>query len=86
VAAAAGLYRRNGGDGDTARPCRFFSPNALALTGIALSACWASVTDYLLLSRPQEINNALLWLTGSLWARDGAFVIIVLPLLAILLP
>ena len=44
------------------------------------------MTDYLLLSRPQEINNALLWLTGSLWARDGAFVIIVLPLLAILLP
>ena len=30
--------------------------------------------------------GTLLWLTGSLWARDGAFVIIVLPLLAILLP
>lgn len=57
----------------------FSRPMRLALTGIALSACWASVTDYLLLSRPQEINNALLWLTGSLWARDGAFVIIVLP-------
>ncbi|MBM1116596.1 iron chelate uptake ABC transporter family permease subunit, partial [Klebsiella grimontii] len=51
-----------------------------------LSACWASVTDYLLLSRPQEINNALLWLTGSLWGRDGSFVVIALPLLAILLP
>lgn len=46
----------------------FSRPMRLALTGIALSACWASVTDYLLLSRPQEINNALLWLTGSLWA------------------
>ena len=64
----------------------FSRPMRLALTGIALSACWASVTDYLLLSRPQEINNALLWLTGSLWARDGSFVVIALPLLAILLP
>lgn len=64
----------------------FSHPMRLALTGIALSACWASVTDYLLLSRPQEINNALLWLTGSLWARDGSFVVIALPLLAILLP
>ncbi|WP_049133800.1 iron chelate uptake ABC transporter family permease subunit, partial [Klebsiella grimontii] len=64
----------------------FSRPMRLALTGIALSACWASVTDYLLLSRPQEINNALLWLTGSLWGRDGSFVVIALPLLAILLP
>lgn len=64
----------------------FSRPMRLALTGVALSACWASVTDYLLLSRPQEINNALLWLTGSLWARDSSFVIIALPLLAILLP
>lgn len=29
-----------------------------------------------------EINNALLWLTGSLWARDGSFVAIALPVLA----
>ncbi|VUS90061.1 Fe(3+) dicitrate ABC transporter permease subunit FecD [Klebsiella huaxiensis] len=64
----------------------FSRPMRLALTGVALSACWASVTDYLLLSRPQEINNALLWLTGSLWARDGSFVIIALPLLTVLLP
>lgn len=64
----------------------FSRPMRLALTGVALSTCWASVTDYLLLSRPQDINNALLWLTGSLWARDGSFVIVALPLLAILLP
>ncbi|WP_434659182.1 Fe(3+) dicitrate ABC transporter permease subunit FecD [Klebsiella sp. MISC125] len=64
----------------------FSRPMRLALTGVALSACWASVTDYLLLSRPQEINNALLWLTGSLWARDGSFVIVALPLLTVLLP
>lgn len=64
----------------------FGRPMRLALTGVALSACWASLTDYLLLSRPQEINNALLWLTGSLWARDGSFVAIALPVLALLLP
>jgi iron complex transport system permease protein len=49
---------------DTAQPMR------LALTGVALSACWASITDYLMLSRPQDVSNALLWLTGSLWGRD----------------
>ncbi|MEL0552890.1 Fe(3+) dicitrate ABC transporter permease subunit FecD [Raoultella lignicola] len=64
----------------------FTRPMRLALTGVALSACWASITDYLLLSQPQEINNALLWLTGSLWARDSAFVMVALPLLALLLP
>lgn len=64
----------------------FARPMRLALTGVALSACWASLTDYLLLSRPQEINNALLWLTGSLWARDGSFVAIALPVLVLLLP
>lgn len=64
----------------------FSRPMRLALTGVALSTCWASITDYLLLSRPQDINNALLWLTGSLWARDGSFVIVALPLLAVLLP
>jgi iron complex transport system permease protein len=40
----------------------------------ALSACWASLTDYLMLSRPQDVNSALLWLTGSLWGRDWSFV------------
>lgn len=64
----------------------FSRPMRLALTGVALSACWASLTDYLLLSRPQEINNALLWLTGSLWGRDSTFLAIALPLLAVLLP
>lgn len=61
-------------------------PIRLALIGVALSACWASITDYLLLTQPQEINTALLWLTGSLWARDSAFVVVALPVLAILLP
>jgi len=61
-------------------------PMKLALTGIALSACWVSLTDYLMLSRPQDVNSALLWLTGSLWGRDWSFVKIAVPLLILFLP
>ena len=61
-------------------------PMKLALTGIALSACWASLTDYLMLSRPQDVNSTLLWLTGSLWGRDWSFVTIAVPLLMLFLP
>ena len=61
-------------------------PMKLALTGIALSACWASLTDWLMLSRPQDVNGALLWLTGSLWGRDWSFVKIAAPLLILFLP
>ena len=61
-------------------------PMKLALTGVALSACWASLTDYLILSRPQDVNSALLWLTGSLWGRDWNFVKIAAPLLILFLP
>ncbi|MEY8784858.1 Fe(3+) dicitrate ABC transporter permease subunit FecD [Citrobacter freundii] len=61
-------------------------PMKLALTGIALSACWASLTDWLMLSRPQDVNSALLWLTGNLWGRDWSFVKIAVPLLMLFLP
>ncbi|WP_052283334.1 Fe(3+) dicitrate ABC transporter permease subunit FecD [Kluyvera genomosp. 1] len=61
-------------------------PMKLALTGVALSACWASLTDYLMLSHPQDVNSALLWLTGSLWGRDWSFVRIAVPLLLVFLP
>lgn len=61
-------------------------PMKLALTGVALSACWASLTDYLMLSRPQDVNSALLWLTGSLWGRDWSFVKVAAPLLMLFLP
>ncbi|MDR7942941.1 Fe(3+) dicitrate ABC transporter permease subunit FecD [Enterobacter soli] len=61
-------------------------PMKLALTGVALSACWASLTDWLMLSRPQDVNSALLWLTGSLWGRDWSFVKIAVPLLLLFLP
>ena len=61
-------------------------PMKLAITGVALSACRASLTDYLMLSHPQDVNSALLWLTGSLWGRDWSFVKIAAPLLILFLP
>ncbi|MBK0166826.1 Fe(3+) dicitrate ABC transporter permease subunit FecD [Klebsiella sp. S69] len=61
-------------------------PMKLALTGVALSACWASLTDYLMLLHPQDVNSALMWLTGSLWGRDWSVVKIAVPLLALFLP
>lgn len=46
-----------------------FSPVRFALSGVAVSATFAGVTEFLLLTHPVEINTALLSLTGSLWAR-----------------
>lgn len=63
----------------------FSAPLRLAVVGIALAACWASLTDYLMLSRPQDVNMALLWLTGSLWGRDWSMVTLALPLPLLLL-
>ncbi|SNY64708.1 Fe(3+) dicitrate ABC transporter permease subunit FecD [Pantoea sp. GL120224-02] len=63
----------------------FSTPLRLAVVGIALAACWASLTDYLMLSRPQDVNMALLWLTGSLWGRDWSMVTLALPIPLLLL-
>lgn len=46
-----------------------FSPVRFALSGVAVSLTFASVTEFLLLTYPVEINTALLALTGSLWAH-----------------
>ena len=45
-------------------------PVRLAITGVALAALYGSAIDFLILIQPLEINNALLWLTGSLWGRN----------------
>jgi len=39
-----------------------------------------------ILLHPQDVNSALLWLTGSLWGRDWHFVKIAVPLLILFLP
>ncbi|WP_428241745.1 Fe(3+) dicitrate ABC transporter permease subunit FecD [Gynuella sp.] len=61
-------------------------PVKFAITGVALSACCASGIDFLMLTRPMEINNALLWLTGSLWGRGWSQLAQVAPWLVLLLP
>lgn len=63
-----------------------FSPVRFALSGVAVSLTFASVTEFLLLTYPVEINTALLALTGSLWARGWTHVgpaLFLLPLLGL---
>ena len=67
--------------------CAFnFHPIKMAIIGVALSALWAAISHYLMLTNPVEINTAMLWLTGSLWGRSWAYVNVVLPWLLVLLP
>ena len=67
--------------------CAFnFRPIKMAIIGVALSALWAAISHYLMLTNPVEINTAMLWLTGSLWGRSWAYVNVVLSWLLVLLP
>ena len=67
--------------------CGFnFRPIKMAIIGVALSALWAAISHYLMLTNPVEINTAMLWLTGSLWGRSWAYINVVLPWLLVLLP
>lgn len=58
----------------------------LVITGVALAAFYGALIDYVLLASPLEINTAMVWLTGSLWGRGWAFVIVSIPLFCLLLP
>ena len=67
--------------------CGFnFRPIKMAIIGVALSALWAAIRHYLMLTNPVEINTAMLWLTGSLWGRSWSYLNVVLPWLVVLLP
>ena len=67
--------------------CGFnFRPIKRAIIGVALSALWAAISHYLMLTNPVEINTAMLWLTGSLWGRSWSYLNVVLPWLVVLLP
>ena len=67
--------------------CGFnFRPIKMAIIGVALSALWAAISHYLMLTNPVEINTAMLWLTGSLWGRSWSYLTVVLPWLLVLLP
>ena len=67
--------------------CGFnFRPIKMAIIGVVLSALWAAISHYLMLTNPVEINTAMLWLTGSLWGRSWSYLKVVLPWLVVLLP
>ena len=67
--------------------CGFnFRPIKMAIIGVALSALWAAISHYLMLTNPVEINTAMLWLTGSLLGRSWSYLNVVLPWLIVLLP
>ena len=67
--------------------CGFnFRPIKMAIIGVALSALWAAISHYLMLTNPVEINTAMLWLTGSLWGRSWSYLDVVLSWLVVLLP
>ena len=67
--------------------CGFnFRPIKMAIIGVALSALWAAISHYLMLTNPVEINTAMFWLTGSLWGRSWSYLNVVLPWLVVLLP
>ena len=67
--------------------CGFnFRPIKMAIIGVALSALWAAISHYLMLTNPVEIYTAMLWLTGSLWGRSWSYLNVVLPWLVVLLP
>lgn len=62
-----------------------FSPVRFALSGVAVSLTFASITEFLLLTWPVEINTALLALVGSLWARGWTQLPQALPLIGLML-
>lgn len=64
----------------------YFRPLKMAMIGVALSALWAALSHYVMLSNPMDINSAMLWLTGSLWGRSWSYLWVVLPWILILLP
>ncbi|QAX81943.1 FecCD family ABC transporter permease [Candidatus Pseudomonas adelgestsugas] len=61
-----------------------FSGIRLALSGVAIAVILSSVTEFLILSHPLDINVALLALTGSLWSHNWHHVALVLPFLLLI--
>ncbi|WP_339539570.1 iron chelate uptake ABC transporter family permease subunit [Pseudomonas sp. RA_5y_Pfl1_P24] len=61
-----------------------FSGVRFALSGVAIAVTLSSVTEFLILSHPLDINTALLALTGSLWSRNWHHVTLLLPFLVLI--
>lgn len=61
-----------------------FSGVRFALSGVAIAVTLASITEFLILSHPLDINTALLALTGSIWGRNWHHVALATPLLVLI--
>jgi iron complex transport system permease protein len=62
-------------------------PQRLILVGIAIGSGFGAVSLYLSLKmNPQDFEMATVWLTGSIWNANWAYIAAMLPWLLILLP
>lgn len=58
----------------------------LALIGLAIGAICTAIVQFLLIRNPMEANNALIWLTGSLYGHNISNFFSVLPWFIITVP
>lgn len=63
-----------------------FKSTSIVVLGIALSALFDAGIQYLNISHTANVQNILLWLTGSLWGRDWGEVQILYPYVLIFVP
>ncbi|MBD8594927.1 iron chelate uptake ABC transporter family permease subunit [Pseudomonas sp. CFBP 8758] len=61
-----------------------FSGVRFALSGVAIAVTLSSITEFLILSHPLDINTALLALTGSLWSRSWHHLALALPFVVLM--
>ena len=60
--------------------------SSLALIGLAIGAICTAIVQFLLIRNPMDANNALLWLTGSLYGHTIENVLAILPWFIIAIP
>ena len=53
--------------------------SSLALIGLAIGAICTAIVQFLLIRNPMDANNALLWLTGSLYGHTIENVLAIFP-------
>lgn len=58
----------------------------LALIGLAIGAICTAIVQFLLIRNPMDANNALIWLTGSLYGHNIENVLSILPWLIVTIP
>lgn len=58
----------------------------LALIGLAIGAICTAIVQFLLIRNPLDANNALIWLTGSLYGHELSNVLAILPWVVITVP